>query len=251
MPTVTIDQPDPNVTPRITQLASLMDVFFNYINANEGMPGAVAEGAAINHITTSGYATRPDAIRRWISTTIYDQRPLSSALLTQQAVSAGIAFNITFTPDAVDFPGLWMQLVYGVEIEIDFPQNVAKSMVDLTVQGKGQYGQTINQRVQTTQPLPQEGGTAKVRLWMFPGEAFMGTSQYSPWGFRPALTAVADPLGTAQTIVVAVAAGLPSGALVTANLLTRGHIEVDTLANIMARADQQALRAAFDQLVGA
>jgi hypothetical protein len=212
-----------------------------HIDNKSGMPAVVGEGAIVNQVTFSTYVTLPTAVRRAIYESILRQRPIAAGL-TQQAVSAGILFNILFTPNVGAFPGVWDQLVYGVLVEIDYPQNVAKGIADVTVQGFGQFEQTINIACQTGQPNAAPGGTAKVRLWFFPGESFSGTAVYVPWSFRPVLSAA--PLNVAHTLNVQIAAGLPTGAVVTAHLLTRGHIEVDTLSANMQAADLVVMQTA-------
>jgi saccharopine dehydrogenase-like NADP-dependent oxidoreductase len=230
-------------TDVITAPPSLTDLLFSVIAAGKVMPAVAVEGAQLNTTSIGSYASLPDHVRSFVVNTYLAQRPLNAGT-TQTAVSAGGAFSIVFAPNVGLFPGVWDSYVYGVLAEIDFSNNIAKSPVDITVQGFGSYEQTINIQGITGQPLATtQAGTSKVRMWFFPGEQSAGSAVWTPWSFRPALSAA--PLNVPHTLTVAMAAGLTTGAAVTAHLLCRGNIEVDTMVNLVAQADYDATQVAY------
>lgn len=235
----------PVLNSHVTQDPSLMSVLKTFIDGGRSMPAVVSEGTVVNQVSLGSYANSPAAVRDMIMRTYLLQRILNSGLTTQ-TTSTGAAITHTFTPDAVNYPGPWETLIYGALLEIDFSQNVGKSIVDVTVEGYNRWDDLITIQAITGQPLSKPSGDAKVRLWFFPGEAVAGTAEYTPFSFRPALDA--GTLAQVRDFEVRYAAGLPTGTVVTTHMLTRGHIEINTLAHLVMKANHDTMVAAARRL---
>jgi len=206
------------------------------------MPGTIVEGAMVDLATVGSLtATPPDVVADGIVNTYLDQRPLLDGIVQSQAVIAAAPTVFTFTPNAVLFPGVGNQYIYAVLIQVDFSGQISKSPIDALLAGFTRLEAAISMRVVTSQPANGPNGTARVRIWLFPGTQLGGNSSYEYLDFRAALGAA--PLNIVHNIVVTLAAGVTGDANASVALLTRGHPEIDTFVNRRIVSDSTILAA--------